>query len=36
VINLVHELAPRSKIAFDTSPADSLDTARRWPCSLSR
>lgn len=30
VINLVHELAPGAKIAFNTSPADSMDAIRRW------
>ncbi|HEU4539346.1 MAG TPA: hypothetical protein VFS00_34740 [Polyangiaceae bacterium] len=30
VLNLVHELAPRSKIAFNTSPSDSLAAAQRW------
>jgi hypothetical protein len=30
VINLVHQHAPRSKISFNTTPADSLDAARRW------
>jgi hypothetical protein len=30
VINLVRRHAPRAAIAFNTSPVDSLDAARRW------
>ena len=31
VLNVLHEHAPsRSRIAFNTSPADSLDAVRRW------
>ena len=30
MLNLVHELAPRSKICFNTKPTDSLDAVRRW------
>lgn len=30
VLNLVHELAPRSKICFNTNPSDSLAAAQRW------
>ncbi len=29
-INLVHELAPQSKICFNTGPTDSVDAVRRW------
>jgi hypothetical protein len=30
VINLVHRLAPRSRIAFNTMPADTVEAAQRW------
>lgn len=30
VLNVIHEHAPRSKIAFNTTPADSLAAVRRW------
>jgi hypothetical protein len=30
IINLVHELAPASRIAFNTKPSDTADAARRW------
>jgi hypothetical protein len=30
VLNLVHELAPGARIAFNTSPADTADAAKRW------
>jgi len=30
VLNLVHELAPGSRIAFATNPADVLEAAQRW------
>jgi len=30
LINLVHELAPTSKIAFNTSPDTTADAAARW------
>jgi hypothetical protein len=30
VINLVHRLASRSRIAFNTTPADTVEAARRW------
>jgi len=30
VLNLVHELAPGSRIAFNTNPADTAEAARRW------
>ncbi len=30
VINLVHELAPQSRIAFNTTPADTAEAVQRW------
>jgi hypothetical protein len=30
VLNLVHELAPGSRIAFNTNPSDTAEAARRW------
>jgi hypothetical protein len=30
IINLVHQFAPDSRIAFNTSPADTAEAARRW------
>ena len=30
ILNLVHELAPGARIAFNTSPADTADAVRRW------
>lgn len=30
VINLVHELAPRSRICFNTNPDDTKDAVLRW------
>jgi hypothetical protein len=30
IINLVHELAPNTRICFNTMPADSVDAVRRW------
>ena len=30
LVNLVHEKAPRSKIAFNTGPLDSLEAVERW------
>lgn len=30
ILNLVHALAPGSRIAFNTSPADTADAVRRW------
>jgi hypothetical protein len=30
IINLVHVLAPQSRIAFNTTPADTAEAAQRW------
>jgi hypothetical protein len=30
VLNLVHRLAPASRIAFNTNPADTAEAALRW------
>jgi hypothetical protein len=30
VINLVHRLAPRASICFNSTPADSLEAVQRW------
>lgn len=30
ILNVVHEHAPRSRICFNTTPADSLAAVRRW------
>lgn len=30
VINLVHEYAPQARIAFNSSPTDTAEAARRW------
>jgi hypothetical protein len=30
VLNLVHRLAPRAAICFNTTPADSLEVVQRW------
>lgn len=30
IINLIHERAPDSRIAFNTSPADTAEAAQRW------
>jgi ketopantoate hydroxymethyltransferase len=30
LLNLVHEHAPRAKICFNTTPADSTEAVRRW------
>jgi len=30
VLNLVHHLAPDSRIAFNTNPADTAEAAQRW------
>ena len=30
LINVIHELAPKSKICFNTSPADTLQALQRW------
>ena len=30
VLNVVHELAPGSRIAFNTKPSDTAEAARRW------
>jgi hypothetical protein len=34
ILNVVHTLAPRAKICFNTTPADSLEAIQRWvpPC----
>lgn len=30
LLNVVHVLAPRAKICFNTSPADSAEAVQRW------
>jgi len=30
IINLVHALAPRARIVFNTTPADTADAVQRW------
>jgi hypothetical protein len=30
LLNIVHELAPRARIAFNTKPTDTVDAVRRW------
>lgn len=30
LLNVVHALAPRAKICFNTSPEDSAEAVRRW------
>jgi hypothetical protein len=30
LLNVVHELAPRSRIAFNTKPTDTVEAIRRW------
>jgi hypothetical protein len=30
IINVVHRLAPQSRIAFSRTPADTAEAARRW------
>jgi hypothetical protein len=30
IVNAVHELAPNSRIAFNSNPADTMDAVRRW------
>ena len=30
VLNLIHRLAPQSRIAFNTNPADTAEAALRW------
>jgi hypothetical protein len=30
ILNVVHELAHGSRIAFNTKPSDTVDAARRW------
>jgi len=30
IVNLVHRSAPHSKIAFNTTPADTAEAAQRW------
>jgi hypothetical protein len=30
VMNLVHEHAPRAKLAFNRTPMDCIDAAKRW------
>jgi hypothetical protein len=30
VLNLVHRLAPRASICFNTNPADTAEAVRRW------
>lgn len=30
LVNVVHELAPRARIAFNTKPTDTTEAAQRW------
>lgn len=30
ILNLVHERAPRAKLCFNTSPADTAEAVQRW------
>lgn len=30
IVNLVHQNAPKSRIAFNTSPADTAEAVQRW------
>jgi hypothetical protein len=30
LVNVVHEHAPRARIAFNTKPTDTVDAVRRW------
>ena len=30
LVNVVHELAPRSRIGFNTKPTDTLEAVQRW------
>jgi acetyl esterase/lipase len=30
LLNLVHELAPKARIAFNTKPTDTVEAVRRW------
>jgi hypothetical protein len=30
LLNVVHELAPQARIAFNTNPTDTADAVRRW------
>ena len=30
IVNLVHDLAPGSRIAFNSKPSDTLEAAQRW------
>jgi len=30
ILNVVHQLAPGARIAFNTNPADTAEAARRW------
>lgn len=30
LLNVVHELAPRARIAFNTNPTDTAEAVRRW------
>lgn len=30
IINLIHERAPNSRIAFNSNPADTAEAAQRW------
>ena len=36
LINLIHVLAPQARIAFNSSPADTTEAARRWLDSIAR
>jgi hypothetical protein len=30
IVNLVHALAPNTRICFNTTPADTAEAVRRW------
>lgn len=30
LLNLVHERAPKAKLCFNSTPADSLEAVQRW------
>jgi hypothetical protein len=30
LLNVVHELAPKARIGFNTNPTDTVDAVKRW------
>jgi hypothetical protein len=30
LLNVVHELAPKARIGFNTKPTDTVEAVRRW------